>query len=134
MSKGNETENDFVAFMFNSIAMPDYGGNVILNLHTADPGEAGTAASFVANYIGYTAINVIRDASGWIVNGSSCGNAALIQFPTCTGVGDDQIVTHLSMVGTTGEGFRSGALAQPFRVTNLAQPQFAIAAIQYQED
>ena len=36
MSKANATENDFVKFVFNAVAMPSYGAALQLNLHTDD--------------------------------------------------------------------------------------------------
>jgi len=38
MSKGNQTENDYMVFVFNNTAMPSYGSNLYVHLHTADPG------------------------------------------------------------------------------------------------
>lgn len=35
MSKSNVTENDFVKFVFNGVAMPSYGATLQLNFHTA---------------------------------------------------------------------------------------------------
>ena len=134
MSKGNQFENDVVAFRFNNVAMPNYGSNLTLNLHTADPGEAGDSTTSVCTYTGYAPVNVARDASGWLVNGNRADNVALIQFPKCTGAGDDQLATHLSITGLSEGGFVSGALASQLRITNNVQPQFPIAAVVYLED
>lgn len=134
MSKGNTFENDVVAFRFNNTAMPAYGANLTLNLHTADPGEGGDSTTSVATYTSYAAVNVSRDASGWVVSDNQAGNAALIQYPKCTGAGDDQLITHLSITGTGEGGFISGALSSSLRVTNNVQPQFPIAGVLYQED
>lgn len=134
MSKGNQFENDVVAWRFNNTAMPNVGANVTLNLHTADPGEAGTAATSVATYTNYASVNVARDAGGWTVTGSQAGNTALVQFPACAAGADDELITHLSMTGTGDGGFISGALTTPLRVTQLIQPQFPINAILYTED
>lgn len=132
MSKGNTTENDLVLFYFNNTAMPTYGSNITLNLHTADPGEGGSAATNVATYTSYTSVNVSRDNSGWSVSNGKASNIALVQFPKCTGVSDDQTITHLSM--SNGTMFISGALSSSLRVTNNIQPQFNIGMITYTED
>jgi hypothetical protein len=134
MSKNNQFENDVVAFRFNNVAMPAYGSNLTLNLHTADPGEAGDSTTNVCNYTGYAAVNVSRDASGWLVNGNRADNVALIQFPKCIGLGDDQVAKYLSITGTSEGGFVSGQLASELRITNNVQPQFPIAAVVYLED
>lgn len=52
MSKGNTTEADIIAFVFNATAMPAYGANLVVTLHTADPGEAGTLATNECDYDG----------------------------------------------------------------------------------
>ena len=59
MSKGNIMENDLVKFMFNNTAMPSYGSNLYLSLHTSDPGEAGDQTSNETDYTNYTRIAVI---------------------------------------------------------------------------
>lgn len=132
MSKGNTTENDLVLFYFNNVAMPTYGSNITLNLHTADPGETGTASTNVATYTSYASVNVSRDSGGWSVSNGGATNVALIQFPKCTGAGDNQTITHLSMSNSTM--FMSGALVSPLVVTNNIQPQFNIGMITYTED
>lgn len=134
MSKGNQYENDVVLWRLNGTAMPTIGSNVILNLHTGDPGEAGDSTTLRATYTNYVPVNVARDGSGWVVVGNSGGNAALVQFAACAIGADDELITHLSMTGTGEGGFASGALATPIRVTQLIQPQFPINAILYQED
>lgn len=134
MSKGNQYENDVVAWRLNGTAMPNIGANVVLHLHTADPGEGGDSTTNRATYTNYTGVNVARDGSGWTVVGNSGTNATLVQFPACAAGADDQLITHLSMTGTGEGGFVSGALTTPIRVTQLVQPQFPIAAILYQED
>lgn len=134
MSKGNTTENDIIGFIFNGTAMPSYGANLVAHLHTADPGEAGTGTTNEATYTGYAAQNVSRDAAGFTVVGNQATNTALLQFPTCTGVGDDETITHLSITTAGGQILYSGALSASLRVTNQVQPQFAIAAISTTED
>jgi hypothetical protein len=85
MSKSNATENDIVSFIFNNVAMPTYGSNLQVNLHIADPGEAGTATTSAPTYTGYVAVAVSRDGAGWTVAGNQASNTAEVTFPECTG-------------------------------------------------
>lgn len=135
MSKGNTTENDYVKFIFNNIAMPAYGSNLYLSLHTADPGETGDQTTNEATYTSYARIAVARDNTGWVVAANQASNDDLLQFPQCTG--GSNIVTHIA-IGTassgTGQILYSGALNASLNVSNLIQPQFSVAALQVTED
>ena len=62
MSKSNTTENDLVKFYANGTAMPSYGTNLYVHLHTADPGEGGTSSTNQATYTDY--------ATNWTNRGS----------------------------------------------------------------
>lgn len=134
MSKGNTTENDFMKYTFNKVAISwDAVVNLDVHLHTADPGEAGTSATNEAAYTNYAAQTVSRDASGFTVSGNQASNAALLQFPECGVTG--ATITHVSVtpVGST-QILYSGALGSPLAVANLIRPQFAIGALVMQED
>jgi len=139
MSKGNTTENDIVKFLFNNIAMPAYGSNLYLSLHTADPGEGGDQTTNEVSYTGdsgdYARIAVSRDAGGWTVVNNQSTNAALIQFAVSnTG---PVVATHLA-IGTAASGagqvLASAALTASLTINNLVQPQFSAGGIIYQED
>jgi hypothetical protein len=139
MSKGNTTENDIVEFLFNNVAMPSYGSNLYLSLHTADPDEAGDQTTNEVSYTGgagnYARVAVSRDAGGWTVSGNQSSNAALVQFAVSnTG---PVVVTHLG-IGTSASGagqlLAKGALSASLTINNLVQPQFAIGGVVYQED
>lgn len=135
MSKGNTTENDLIKFIFQNVAMPSYGSNLYLSLHTADPGEAGDQTTNEATYTSYARIAVARDATGWVVAGNQSSNDDLLQFPQCTG--GSNTITHIA-IGTASSGagqiLYSGALNASLAVSNLIQPQFAAAALQITED
>jgi len=135
MSKGNATENDIIKFIFQNVAMPSYGSNLYLSLHTADPGEGGDQTTNEASYASYARIAVARDNTGWTVSGSLSSNAALLQFPQCTG--GSNTITHIA-IGTLSSGagqiLYSGALNAPLSVSNLIQPQFAIGDLDITED
>lgn len=135
MSKGNTTENDLVKFMFNATAMPSYGANLYLALHTADPGEAGDQQTNECAYTSYARVLVTRDVAGFTVAANSAVNAALAQFPTCTG--GTETATHVS-IGTASSGagqiLYSGALNSSIAISNNITPQFAASALQTTED
>ena len=137
MSKGDTTENDLIKFMFNNVSMPSYGSNLYLALHSADPGEDGTADLYEITYTGYNRVPVSRDAGGFTVNGSAAGNTALVQFPKCTGL--TATATHLSITtnGTPTNASQilySGALVSPLNISNNITPQFSIGALSVTED
>lgn len=137
MSKGNDTENDMIALVFNATALPwDGNANVYISLHTADPGEGGTQNTSETTYTNYVRIAAARTAGGWTVAGSSCSNAALLAFAQA-GAGGAQVITHV-VIGelSTGAGqiYYSGALNTSLSVSELIQPQFQIGALTVTED
>jgi hypothetical protein len=77
----------------------------------------------------------ITKSSGWTDGGSTFSNAALIQFPQCTG--GTNTITHVALVTTSsgaGQIIYSGSLNSSLDVSNLIQPQFNIGALQITED
>jgi hypothetical protein len=147
MSKGNTTESDYVKFEANATAMPSYGANLQVNLHTADPGEAGAPATSAADYDGYLAVLVARDAGGWTIcdggspynanaNGNAYKNAAQITFPECeAGFVGTQTITHVSTSSpSTGQLLRKTALTVPIVVGPLVTPLFPAGSLVFAED
>lgn len=144
MSKGNSTENDLVKFIANAVAFPAYGANLQVNLHIADPGEAGTATTSAATYTGYAPVAVSRDVVGWTIcdgtvpyaanaAGPAFKNAAEITFPECT-AGSDTI-THVSLsVVATGQILYKAAMTASIAVSNLITPRFPAGTIVFVED
>lgn len=144
MSKSNATENDLVKFIAQGTAMPSYGANLQVNLHTADPGEAGTATTSAPTYTGYAAVSVARDAGGWTIcdgtnpygdnaSGPAFKNAAEVTFPECTGGSDT--ITHASVsVIATGQILYKGALTASLAVSNLITPRFPAGTLVMVED
>ena len=136
MSKGNTTENDILAYVFNATAFSwDANTNLYVSLHTADPGEAGNQTTNEATYTSYARVTVARTSGGWTVSGNTASNTALIQFPQCTG--GTNTITHVA-VGTassgTGQILYSGALTASLAVSSGIQPQFAAGALTLTED
>jgi hypothetical protein len=144
VSKGNATENDFVKFIANGVAMPSYGANLQVNMHTADPGETGTATTSAPTYTGYAAVSVSRDVAGWTIcdavapynanaSGSAFKNAAEITFPECTGGSDT--LTHASIsVVATGQILYKGALTDTLAISNTITPRFPAGTMVFAED
>ena len=134
MSKSNSTETDVLAIIFNATAFSwNAATNLQVNLHTADPGEAGTTATSLATYGGYAAVTVARTSGGWTVSGNTAQNVALIQFPQCTS--GSNTLTHVSICpsGST-QILYSGALNSSLAVSTGIQPQFAAGALSITED
>lgn len=135
MPKGTTTQNDVLKVVFLNNYDPTWrtNGNLYLALHTGDP-SAGNQSTNEATYTGYARVAVSKSASGWTISGNDVSNAALIQFPQCTG--GSNTVTHVS-IGTlatgTGQILYCGALNSSLAVSNLIQPQFATGALAVEE-
>lgn len=145
MSKANATENDFVKFVFNAVAMPSYGAALQLNFHTADPGEGGTATTNAPTPTNYVAQTVTRDNTGWTIcdtdgtpsaAGSAAKSAATVTFPEIeAGFVGTELWTHGSVsVVATGQILYSGALTQPILVSALTTPIFPAGTALFSED
>lgn len=144
MSKGNTTENDYVKFEANAVAMPSYGSNLQINLHTADPGEAGTATTNAPTYTPYAAQTVSRDALGLTIcdptnpyaanaSGSAYKNADDVIFPECTSGSDT--ITHVSIsVIATGQILRKTSLTSSLAVSANVTPLFPAGTLVWAED
>ncbi len=146
MSKSNTFENQLIDLLFNNTDIPDIGdaagiqnsataGSFYIALHTADPGEAGTASTSEATYTGYARVGVARTAGGWTVSGASVSNAAQIAFGECTAGSD--IVTYCSItVASSGASviLYSGALTASRSISAGITPLFAIGALTVTED
>lgn len=145
MSKSNATENDFVKFVFNAVAMPSYGASLQLNFHTADPGEAGTATTSAPTPVNYVAQSVARDNTGWTIcdadgtpnaAGSAAKTAVAVTFPEIEGsfVGTETWTHGSVSVVATGQILYSGALTQPIIVSALTTPNFPAGTVLLRED
>ncbi len=131
MSLSNAMENDIVGYTFNATAISwDGNTNLFVAMHTADPGEAGNQSTSEATYTSYARVTVARTAGGWTVSGNQAQNAAIVQFPQCTG--GSNTLTYVS-VGTaasgTGQILFSGALASSLSVSSGIQPQFSAGSL-----
>lgn len=124
--------------------MPAYGANLQVNLHTADPGEAGTASTNGAAYDGYLPVAVPRDTSGWTIcnssppyaanaSGNAAKNVSAVTFPECTGA--PEVLTHASIsVVATGQILYKGALTGSISVDVRITPFFPAGTLILGED
>jgi hypothetical protein len=137
MSKGNTTETDVLALIFNQTAYPwNAAVTLDINLHTANPDEGGTPSSFVPNYSTYAPVEVVRTngAAGWTVSGNSSVNKAQIAFPICTSGSSTCTYVSISPHGTA-QILYSGALnGNGVAVSTGIKPLFDIGALTITED
>jgi hypothetical protein len=84
--KGTTTQKEVLKIAFLNNFDPGWRtkGNLFLALHTGDP-SSGDQATNEATYTSYARVAVSKSAAGWTLSGNSAENAALIQFPQCTG-------------------------------------------------
>ena len=135
MSFSNATETEVLAYIFDSAAAAwEANANFWVALHTADPGEAGTATTSEVAYTSYARVAVSR-TTGFTVSGNSVENAALIQFGACTA--GTNTITHFAVVDTVSGAVAlmiSGALSASLNVSTGIQPQFAASALSISAD
>jgi hypothetical protein len=146
MSKGNTFESELMLCIFNNAAIPLIGdasgiqpsataGSLYIALHTGDPGEAGTQTTSECAYTSYARVAVARTAGGFTCSANTVTNAALIQFPQCTG--SSETATHFS-IGTassgTGKILYRGALSASLAISSGIQPQFGAGDLDGTED
>jgi hypothetical protein len=139
MSASNSFETAILQLVFDNTNYANVGdatglrgsttaGNLYVSLHTADPGEAGTATTSETAYTNYARVAVARSSAGWTISGNAVSNAALISFPSCGATG--ATITHFGIVSTAsgaGELYFSGTA--PLVVSTGVAPQFAIGAL-----
>lgn len=108
MSKSDSFENQLLLLLFNNTNIANIGdatgvrsstaaGSLYLALHTADPGEAGSATTSEISYTGYARQAVARSSAGFTVSGSSVTLTNNVDFPEMT-AGTGGTVTHFSVV------------------------------------
>jgi hypothetical protein len=148
MSASNSFETAVLTLYFNNTNHANVGdatgvrgsttaGSFYISLHTADPGEAGTATTNETSYTNYARVAVARSGAGFTVSGNSVSNAAIVTFPTCGTTG--ATITHFGIVETSsgaGALHFSGALTSPssLAVSNGITPSFAIGALSVTAD
>ena len=143
MSKGNTFENDLLLLTFNGTGIANIADNaasspltnLYVSLHSSDPGEAGNQTTNEVAYTSYARVAVARSGSGWTVTGNAVTNAALIQFPQCTG--SSVTATHFAIgtaASSTGKILYKGALSASLAISSGIQPQFGAGDLDGTED
>ena len=110
MSKSNDFETGYLQLVFQNATLAGIGdatglrgstvpGSLYLTLHTADPGEAGTAITNETAYTGYARQAVVRSGAGWSVVANSVSPVNNIDFPECT-AGAGAAITHFGVVAS----------------------------------
>jgi hypothetical protein len=135
VSFSNAAETAILNQIFIGTALPwNANTNLWLALHTADPGETGTAVTSEATYGGYARVLVSR-SSGFTVVNPTISNAALAQFPLCTS--GSSTVTYCSIVDSAsgaGNIIVSGILNSSTAISTGYQPQFNAGALVFTLD
>jgi hypothetical protein len=135
MSFSNAAETAILEQVFKGVALPwDGNTNLWIALHTADPGEAGTAVTSEASYGGYARI-VLTRATDFTVSGNQISNANLEQFAQCTS--GSNTITHASIVDSAsgaGNIIIKAPLNTSIPVSTGIQPQFASNALVFTLD
>lgn len=137
MSKSNTLENSLLELIFKGTTITGIADNtasspltnLYVSLHTADPGEAGTAVTSEATYTSYARVAVARSGSGWTVTGNSVSPAANIDFPACTG--GTNTITHFGIVSTaSGAGtlYYKGTVTPNISVSSGVTPRLTTAS------
>ena len=130
MSMSDTTENDVLEMICKGTD-PSWraGATGYWALLTGDPGESGSLAA-ECNYVGYQRVAQTK-ATAWTDGGSTFSNAALVQWPQCTGGTND--ATHFAWVSSASgatDFMVSGALNSTLSISNGIQPQAAAGALQ----
>jgi hypothetical protein len=128
MSLANVTENAILNLIFSATTWANYAinatsspeTNIVVALHTADPGEAGAQNTTETAYTSYARVNVARGA-GWTTStAGSVSPVATISFPIGT-TGTSDTVTYFS----TG---KSGGGASPILFSGVVSPSITTGA------
>lgn len=146
MSKSNAWETALLNLVFNNTDAANIGdatglrgsstaGSLYVSLHTGDPGEAGSQTTNECAYTSYARVAVARSGAGWTVSGNAVTNAALVQFPQCTG--SSETATYFG-IGTASSGagvlLYKGALSASLAISSGIQPQFGAGDLDGTED
>lgn len=135
MSFSNTAETAVLNYIFVGTNVSwDGNTDLYLALHTADPGEAGSAVTSEAAYGSYARVAVTR-ATDFTVSGNQVSNANLEQFPQCSS--GSETITYASIVtSSSGAGtiIVRAALNSSIPVSTGIQPQFAADALTFTLD
>lgn len=128
MSKSDYSENAYLRLVFNAdtivgiardAATPET--DLVVALHTADPGEDGSQSVNEIVYNGYARKLVPRTAEEWLVSGSNAFPVQDIVFGEMTG-GAGGSVTHASVGDSLGNIFYKGPVTPNINVVTGVRP------------
>ena len=136
-AKSNYLEGGLVGLIFTAtsvlnLAQDSSGGgasDIVVALHTADPGETGTQNTNECAYTSYARTKVARTTLGWVV--TTLGVAAPstnITFPQATG--GTETVTHASVslsTASTADLLYYGTVTPNISVSNGVTPRLTTA-------
>ena len=135
MSFSNTVETAVLNQIFVGTALPwNANTNLWIALHTADPGEAGSAVTSEATYGGY-ARAVLTRATDFTVSGNQVSNANLEQFAQCSS--GSNTITYASIVDSAsgaGNIIVRALLDTAIPVSTGIQPQFAAGGLSFTID
>ena len=139
MSASNSFETGILLLIYNNTNFANIGdavglrgstaaGSFYVSLHTADPGEAGTAVTNESAYTNYARVAVARSSAGFTIAGNTVSNAAAVTFPACGVTGST--ITHFGVVETaSGAGALQFSGTCSLTVSSGVTPSFAIGAL-----
>lgn len=136
MSKSNTSENATLDALLRGVD-PSFRANAsrYIALHTADPGDAGSAITSECAFGSYARVTVTAATGFTAASGGSSSNTGEISFPECSS--GSEVVTHVSIVDTTsGAGviIYSGALTASRTISSGITGRFAIGGLTITED
>lgn len=150
MSKGNAFENGLLLLLFNNTNIANVGdatgiqgstadGSLYIRLYTSavvvDDATIGTECAYTGYATGGVA--VARTTGGWTISGNNASNTAAITFGACTG-GTETIryfaIWKDNSTGTDSHRLYWGQLTSDLAVSNGITPEFAIGALDVNED
>lgn len=136
MSFSNTAETAVLNQVFVGTALPwNSNTDLWIALHTADPGEAGTAVTSEAAYPSYARVTLTR-ASDFLVSGNQVSNANQEAFPQASGA-TTEVLTWASIVtSSAGAGtiIARAQLTSSITMANGVQPLFAANALSFTLD
>ncbi len=137
MPKTTAFSADLLKLIFNGTAIANIAdnaatapaANLVLSLHTADPGVGASQTTSEVAYTGYARVSVPRTAAALPVTGTTVNPAAAQSFPQCTaGAAGSTVATHFA-IGTaaTGAGrvLYVGTLSPTISIGQGVTPQLA---------
>ena len=134
-AKSNYLENALIDLIFNGTSILSLAQNsdtpatdLVVALHTGDPGEGGAQNVSECAYTSYTRIKVERTSTGFTVSGGTATATTNIVFPQATG--GTETVTHASIslsTASTADVLYYGTVSPNISVSNGVTPRLTTA-------